>query len=573
MYISKAIQDFKDARRKADLKLIFNRLSGNSEELLSYEDVRQKLRAIEGSSVTLKEIPLDAVVGSVGRYQDFTREFLPKQDTIQDRWVQVMEKTTGLGGLPPIKVYQVGSAYFVMDGNHRVSVAKQVGATSIEAYVTEVKTRVPLEPDTQPDDIILKAEYVDFLIQTKLDQLKPDSNLSVTVPGKYPVILQHIDVHRYYLGINEQRDIPYNESVSSWYDTVYIPIVDSIRERGILKHFPDRTETDLYVWLAEHRSELSKSLGWDIGPTAAAIDLSEKYGEDLENSISRVSKKILTAVIPEGLTEPPPVLRDFNLRITSPDTMFKHILVAISGSEKSWNALKQASIIAKKEDGIIHGVHILDTTNMEEAKSRADEVILQFDQFCEDNSIQGDMKTDTGNIGLKICERARWADLAIVPLNYPPADQGIARFGAKFRTIINKCPEPLLIIPIDASPLDHALLAYDGSTKAKEALYISAYLQNKWNITLNVITITDEKGTTNAQLNEAREYLEEQQVNANYIQGEGIASSEIFKALESTQSNLLITGGYGINPILEVVLGSTVDKILQSIEIPVLICR
>jgi hypothetical protein len=157
-----AVIDFHEARRKADLQEIFARLTGESNKLLSYEEVRLKLKAYEGNTRGLKEIPLDAIIGSVGRYTDFTRDFLPRRDSDRMRWAAVMEKTTGLEGLPPIDVYQVGDAYFVVDGNHRVSVARQLKASHIQAYITEVRSRIPLSPDTQPDQLIIKAEQVGY---------------------------------------------------------------------------------------------------------------------------------------------------------------------------------------------------------------------------------------------------------------------------------------------------------------------------------------------------------------------------------------------------------------------------
>ena len=155
--------------------------------------------------------------------------------------------TTRLTGLPPIEVYNIGDAYFVKDGNHRVSVARQLGNETIQAYVTEVRTRVPMTADLTPDDLILKAEYADFLEQTHLDELRPDADLNVTIPGQYPKLLEHIAVHQYYRGLDLDREVSYLEAVAHWYDTVYLPIIELISERGIMRSFPDRTETDLYL--------------------------------------------------------------------------------------------------------------------------------------------------------------------------------------------------------------------------------------------------------------------------------------------------------------------------------------
>ena len=130
--LSAAVEDFRRARRKASLEQVLARLTGKTIDLLSYEDVRRKLRATSGVSQDLREIPLDAIIGSVGRYADFTRSFLPRKDSDEGRWARVKVAVDDLSGLPPIEVYQVGEAYFVRDGNHRVSIARELGATHIQ---------------------------------------------------------------------------------------------------------------------------------------------------------------------------------------------------------------------------------------------------------------------------------------------------------------------------------------------------------------------------------------------------------------------------------------------------------
>ncbi|MEN6300139.1 MAG: hypothetical protein ABFD51_09585, partial [Anaerolineaceae bacterium] len=121
---SSAINDFHKARDKALFKEILGRITGESNELLSYDEVRHRLKAFATSQEGLRDIPLSAIIGSVGRYNDFTRDFLPKKDAIASRWASIKTATFGLTGLPPIEVYQIGEAYFVKDGNHRVSVAR-----------------------------------------------------------------------------------------------------------------------------------------------------------------------------------------------------------------------------------------------------------------------------------------------------------------------------------------------------------------------------------------------------------------------------------------------------------------
>ena len=180
------------------------------------------------------------------------------------RWARVDLAWNDLEGLPPIEVYQIGQVYFVLDGNHRVSVARQLGITYIQAYVPEFHTKVPLSPDDRPDDLIVKAEYAEFLERTSLDELCPDADLSMSVPGHYQELEEQISAYRYSTEIEERREIPYEEAVTRWYNMVYFPAVQTIRERGMLRGFSGRTETDLYVWILRHRAELSQEPDWKI---------------------------------------------------------------------------------------------------------------------------------------------------------------------------------------------------------------------------------------------------------------------------------------------------------------------
>lgn len=239
--VRRAIQDFRSARRKAILREIIARFKGETTELLSFEEVRQKLKAQISSKKILKEIPISAIVGSVNRYQDFLRDFLPLQNIDMERWSNIDVANQGMIGLPPIEVYQIDEVYFVSDGNHRVSVAKQLGTEEIEAYVTEVQSRVSLTADIRPEDLILISEYARFLENTNFDKLRPEADLSVTVPGQYEVIEEHIAVHRYFMGIEQQHEITYSDAVIDWYDDVYFPIVSIIRDKGLLIDFPNRT--------------------------------------------------------------------------------------------------------------------------------------------------------------------------------------------------------------------------------------------------------------------------------------------------------------------------------------------
>jgi nucleotide-binding universal stress UspA family protein len=569
-----AVHDFHRARSRAAMEAIMARLTGKSADLLSYEDVRRKLKAKGRVAQRLEEIPLDAIVGSVGRYNDFTRSFLPRQDSDQERWARVHVVATGLVGLPPIHVYQIGKVYFVLDGNHRVSVARHVGATHIQAYVTEVRARVPLSPDTQPDDLILKAEYADFLEHTCLDEIRPEADLSVTAPGQYQALEEHIEVHRYFMGLEQEREIPYEEAVGHWYDEVYLPVVQAIRERGILRDFPGRTETDLYLWLSEHRAALEQALGWEIEPEAAAADLAAQFSPRPQRVVARVGEKILDAVMPDGLKAGPPPgqWRGEQLEACQYDRLFADILVPISGQEAGWYALEQALEVARREGARLRGLHVVPSEAQRDSEE-AQAVRAEFNRHCEAAGIPGELAVVVGGVARKICERVRWTDLAVVHLAHPPAPQPVARLSSGFRTLIRRCPRPVLAVPRASSHLDRALLAYDGSPKADEALFVATYLSCQWDITLVVVTVIETGRTTTETLARAQEYLETHGVQATFVKEGGSVAETILKTAEEHESDLIIMGGYGLSPVLEVVLGSAVDQVLRTSRQPMLICR
>ncbi len=274
----KAGEAFSQARRRAFFQRILGFFTGHQPgNLLSFEHVRDKLKIRGQHYIGIQTIPIDKIVGSAGRYTEFNRAFLPTQDFIRERWMRVYEAAHGQTGFPPIDVYKIGDVYFVRDGHHRVSVLKELGATTIEATVTELETPIPLSPDTDEADLDLKGEYAHFLSETGLDELEPDQQIEFSLPGQYHKLLEHIAVHRHFLGLREQREIPYPEAVSRWYREVYLPVVQIIREEGILDNFPGHTEADLYLWIIEHRHYLSERYGQEVPLKQAAAEFSQEF--------------------------------------------------------------------------------------------------------------------------------------------------------------------------------------------------------------------------------------------------------------------------------------------------------
>jgi hypothetical protein len=256
-----ARQRFMEARGKASQQDLIARLTGRDDDLIPYEAIAQVLQAHDQiPHRSPQTIPLDRIVGSVGRYRDFTRSYMPREHVRLERWARIDAAVNRMEALPPIDVFQVGEVYFVADGNHRVSVARMNGAKEIEANVTEIAVDVDLQPGDTLDQAIIKAECARFLMETKLGERCGRLGIEFTRPGGFTQLLEHIRVHRHFMHIDhpEMWDISFEDSAEDWYEEVYCPIVNAIERQDLLQRFPGRTEADLYVFVSERIFDLRK---------------------------------------------------------------------------------------------------------------------------------------------------------------------------------------------------------------------------------------------------------------------------------------------------------------------------
>lgn len=561
---SAVLRDFQDARRRAALEDLKARLTGKSDDLLSYEAVHDLLEAKSSVSRGLQEIPLDAIVGSVGRYRDFTRSFLPRRESDKHRWANIKLKALYQGGFAPIEVYKLGDVYFVLDGNHRVSVARQLGAQTIQAYVTEVHSRLPLSDDVAPDELIIKARYAQFLDYTGLDKSRPDLDLLVTAPGQYRKLEEQIEAHRRRLAERPEAEIDIPAAAAAWYDEVYLPVIQVIRERDLLAGFPGHTETDLFMWVSERQNALEDEIGWVVGAERVASELAGDRGRRRRRTPE--SDDAPTSNGPDSLP-----LLDF-APIDAHDTrLFPDILVPISGAERGWLALDQALVVAQREGSALHGFHVVRSRSNGDAR-RALAVQAEFDRRCQAAGVEGRLVIEVGPVARTICQRARWTDLVVASLAYPPARGLPGKLQSGFRTLVHHCTRPVLAVP-QVSPLSRALLAFDGSPRAREALYLATYLAARWRVPLAVVTVVEPGRASPATLEAALAYIAAHGVAAQAVEAHGSVSDAILQAAADQQADLLIMGGYGYSPMWEAMLGSAVDALLRESRRPMLICK
>ncbi|MBI3173184.1 MAG: hypothetical protein HYZ25_05660 [Chloroflexi bacterium] len=267
---SRVRSDFSRARFKAFLNGVWAAISGQPNRLLSYDEIKEKLHIGGPIYRGVQTVRVDQIAGSLNRYHQFDRAFLPTQDDTSSRWISVNRAFYQDVSLPPVVLYKVGQVYFVVDGHHRVSVAREQNQEFIDAEVRECATRVNITPNIRAEDLEILEDKVHFLERTALDYLRPGANIKLTIPDGFERILEHIAVHRYFMGLDLKRDITEQEAVTHWYDTVYLPIVQVIRESGVLEDFPGKTEGDLYLWVLDHQHYLAQTEGQPLQPPAEA---------------------------------------------------------------------------------------------------------------------------------------------------------------------------------------------------------------------------------------------------------------------------------------------------------------
>lgn len=288
-YTQQTENDFSRARLKAFWREVRALLSRRSNELVSFDQVRRSLKTFGENYRGVQTVPLAQIIGTATlRYNDFDSAFLPLRDDNKARWRKIDELYYADIDLPPVELYRIGAAYFVRDGHHRISVAREQGQAFIDAEVIEVKTHVPVTPALLATDLNIIGEYSDFIEKTRLDKLRPDTALRFSEPGGYARLIEHIAVHRYFLGAERREKIPWADAVASWHDRLYLPIIHAVRAQHILKDFPHRTEADLYLWIADHHYYLREQ-NESVGLEDAAIDFAAHYS-------ARLDKRLLNAV-------------------------------------------------------------------------------------------------------------------------------------------------------------------------------------------------------------------------------------------------------------------------------------
>lgn len=248
-----------------------------SNQLLSFDEVKSALGAVQQVYLGMREVPVEEIVGSVGRHRDFDRAFLPSKGGLGERWKRIDEMMHRAEELPPVSLFKIGDAYFVSDGNHRVSVARQQGVETIEAEVVELRSRVPIDSALTNPGLLYKLEHRHLLERLPLDRVLPEIQVRFSDIADYRRFATYVEAHGFRLSQLWRRYVTPEEVLRDWYEYSYLPISDMIREERVLHAFPGRTELDLYLWIIYHRERLAlEARDERVSPATATEDILKK---------------------------------------------------------------------------------------------------------------------------------------------------------------------------------------------------------------------------------------------------------------------------------------------------------
>jgi hypothetical protein len=250
------------ARRRAAIAKLVARLRGEPDDVgvvLPYEEVIQALGFVSERSVGLQVVPLDQIVGSVDRGRDFDRRFRPTSGRSRGRWEQIAAAARRGEAFPPVDLVKVGQLYFVRDGHHRVSVARALGRADIDAYVTEVVTRIDAEQAMKLSDLPLKSHERVFFERVPVPA-QARGEIALSDPDDYDELAEAVEAWGFRAAQSRGELLDRVQTALSWLETEYRPVVAMLREANLVH---GSTETEAYMSIAAERYRLLRTHDWN----------------------------------------------------------------------------------------------------------------------------------------------------------------------------------------------------------------------------------------------------------------------------------------------------------------------
>lgn len=251
---------FEKARRREVYRRFARLVTGKDSRLLPFDEVKDRIRMFEQSYRGIRPIPVKNIVGSASRMSGFDKDFLPTRPELRQRW-QSIERAFPQGGFPPIIVYKLGDSYFVVDGHHRVGIARVKRIDYIDAEITELRTDYEIPVGADIGRIIMAEQEQLFMRESGLARARPRARIEFTRAPGYLELLELVKLHGFNLMMERREVLNIEEITGDWYDRVYEPTADLIREEHLHDAFPDSTVTDVFLHIWQRRRAIFAERG------------------------------------------------------------------------------------------------------------------------------------------------------------------------------------------------------------------------------------------------------------------------------------------------------------------------
>lgn len=219
-----------------------------------FNQVRETEKAYETVKRGLATIPLEKIKGSVGRYTDFDQQFRLKGAGAEERLGSLIHAMREGRPLPPISLYQIKDNFYIVDGHHRVTAARELKQSHIQAKILE------LLPSGETVENRLYLEKIDFRDKVGIPKV-----VDFTEPGQSEYLMEQVTMHQDFLADEGQREVDLKEAGADWYRGIYLPLRTLIKNSGLLRSFPDRTMDDLYLYISTHQWQKKSERQYGIG--------------------------------------------------------------------------------------------------------------------------------------------------------------------------------------------------------------------------------------------------------------------------------------------------------------------
>jgi DNA-binding Lrp family transcriptional regulator/uncharacterized ParB-like nuclease family protein len=233
----------------------------------SFQQSQQEEAAFDSRVRGVRTIPLDRIVGSVGRYNDFDARFRIRSHMPVERLEAIKQAYRAGKSLPPVKLYQIKNEYYVLDGNHRIAALKEIGREEVRARIVEF---IPSKKSMVNLIYREKAEFDDL---TRLP-----AEIELTEPGQYRHLIRQLNDHQKYLQAQTGRETALRDAALDWYRTIYSPLIEIIRNGNLQRHFPGRSLGDLFVYISVYQWEKSdRERSYGIGVNSLVPQNMEEF--------------------------------------------------------------------------------------------------------------------------------------------------------------------------------------------------------------------------------------------------------------------------------------------------------